>query len=246
MNRTTPVKEKKQKRVPECEDVELEFCQRALSLLTSFYETPSTSEILNFPPAKKVDLPPPEKKVPFNSSVIDLRVRRTQEQQKNDLVNINESIATRVEEMSEVLRSSNVNLDDVFLPEQADRPEKPRYLLNQELDEKAEAERKRTNRNAPLDMETVEKEYKQRLKKSQQKGLLRCQRRMERIKENASKTKPFYKTKIATNTKQPNPEEQKKEIRERTKTYRDPEYYRQYVKTRTPDQKKKYFDSDEE
>ena len=116
MNRTrTPVQSHKTKQVPECEDVDQEFCKRALSLLTSLYETPTADEIISFPPSSKVDLPPPDKKLNFNSNIVDLRLRRAQDQQIKAIDDLNSLLASRVDDMSKDLKESNINLDDVFM-----------------------------------------------------------------------------------------------------------------------------------
>lgn len=183
MNKTrTPVKSQKTKRAPECEDVDQEFCKRALSLLTSFYETPTADEILTFPPAMKVDVPPPDKKHNFNSNIVDLRLRRAQDQQPNAMDELNKLLEQRVEEMSKDLKESNANLDDVFMADKVNRPEVPRYLANIQKDLKREARAGRNKyREPPMDMKKIQTEYKERLEQSKLRGTERLRNRINKI-----------------------------------------------------------------
>jgi hypothetical protein len=65
----------------------------------------------------KRELPPPQTAVPFNSAVADLRLSRSYEPQLEAQTVRSEQFTARAEEVSEVLRSSQVDLNAVFLPE---------------------------------------------------------------------------------------------------------------------------------
>lgn len=182
MNRTrTPVQSHKTKQVPECEDVDQEFCKRALSLLTSLYETPTADEIISFPPSSKVDLPPPDKKLNFNSNIVDLRLRRAQDQQIKAIDDLNSLLASRVDDMSKDLKESNINLDDVFMADKVNRPEVPRYIANIQKDQKRLAKVGRNMYREPMDMKKIQTEYRERLEKSKERGTERLHRRINRI-----------------------------------------------------------------
>lgn len=181
-----------------CENVEEELCTRAFSLLVSLYEEhPSTKEILTFPPAKKVTLKK-EKPVPFHSSIADLRLLRSEDQRQKTLTQVDENIAQRIADMTEVLKSSPVNLDEIFMPEEANRPEIPKYLQNQNLDEKLEQELYKRKGYHPMKMQEIQKEYTKRLDSAQKKGIERAKRRAERF-TGGKRWKSPYQSKFAEN-----------------------------------------------
>lgn len=177
---------RKTKRIPPCEDVDQEFCKRALSLLTSMYEQPSIESIVEFPPVKKTDDVPIEKKVNFNSNIVDLRLRRKQTQKESSSGELNDTIAQKVEEMSKTLKESNVNLDDIFMPEKAPRADVPRYIANIQKDMKRNSQSNRKKNRDQMQMDKIQEEYRERLKKSEQKGLERLERRLSKYKSTAS------------------------------------------------------------
>lgn len=197
--RKNPTKEKSGK---ESVNVEEEFCTRAFSLLASFYETPSITEIVTFPPVKKSSEAAPEKKIAFSSNLADLRLKRAQAKQLERCDSINESIATRIEEMAEIFKTSTVDLDDVFLPEQASRSDLPIYLRNQQKDERMEYEKSmRKTQYRPMEMAEIQKEYSQRLETAKQKGVDRAQKRADRFKSHiAGQTTHFTPSKFHDDT----------------------------------------------
>jgi hypothetical protein len=171
------------KSAPVCENVEQEFCTRALSLLASFYESPTIDPIVTMPPVKPGNPLPSPSVVAFSSAVADLRLRRAQEQQVAARSAMCEQIASRAEEMSQLLRSTSANLDDVFLSEPAPRPIKPLYQANLERDANAAARfalEQRKPRYKPLEIGKVEREFKRRLEESAARGAERARRRIER------------------------------------------------------------------
>ena len=155
-------------RQKECSNIEEEFCIRAMSLLASLYEAqPSTKEILTFPPAKKMTIKG-EKKIAFHSNVADLRLRRFEDQKGKLLGQIDANIGQRIEEMTDILKNSPVDLDDVFMPEQAKRPDMPKYLVSQERDEKFLRELGMRKKYHPMAMQTIQREYSKRLEKAKE------------------------------------------------------------------------------
>ena len=237
MNRTkTSSTTKKTKQIPPCEDVNQEFCQRTLSLLTSLFETPSIDEIMSFPPSKKVEVPPPEKKLNFNSNIVELRLRRAVDQQNKSHNTMSENISKRVDEMSEILRSSNVNLDSVFVPGPVERPNIPKYLENLLQDQKRYQIRKR--KSEPLDMTKIQNEYQERLQQSKIRGLERFNKRQERMLNPETSIPdtiyrhPMYDDKLDYRKREA---ERKKDIEaRRTKklNFMKPEDYKKLVKRR--------------
>jgi hypothetical protein len=134
----TPTKQKK-KAIPPCENVELEFTQRFLLLLTSLYDVPSTEEITRFPP------PPPDgsgdlkqssaKVPPFHSGVWDIRVKKALETRiTNDKLTA-DSLSEQVLQLRDSLAADAPDLNDIFVPRKAERPQIPRYIKNSQEDE---------------------------------------------------------------------------------------------------------------
>lgn len=236
--RSTPTK-RNTKSVPVCEDIPAEFCKRVLSLMASFYETPSIDEQSTFPPAKKANPPQsPAQKLEFESSITDLRVRREQESQASSMASINDSINKRVEEVAAEFNQSNVDLDDVFAKEVAVRPDIPKYILNQQLDEKFEIERRKKRRVSPMDVQEIEKKQTIRLQTAKEKGIDRAMRRVEKQQgQTPTPTKKYYQSKAFKNedksiksvTKQ-----KQNDINERRKkmlSYTNSEEYREITKS---------------
>ncbi|OHT11673.1 hypothetical protein TRFO_03896 [Tritrichomonas foetus] len=189
---------------------------------------------MTFPPSKKVDVPPADKKINFNSNIVDLRLRKLTEQHNQTLASLNDSIAQRVEEMAEILKSSTVNLDDVFMPGQVDRPEVPKYLANIYEDQKRDSMRKKT-RVEPMDMAKIQNEYKERLRAAEMRGTDRLRRRIEKtMSSGATTAKNTYRSdKVDDMDYRKRAIEQKKikqERREKLMNYIKPEEYKMHAK----------------
>ena len=208
--KSTPKKAKEQQL---CEDVEAEFCLRALSLFASFYETCSIEEIATFPPPKTQTVPQPEKSIDFNSPIIDHRLRRNQEKRAASIANEDKILSLRAEDISNQMdKGTNlVNLDEIFAPEKANRSETPKYILNQEMDRQIEREKHETH-HRPLDMKTIQKQFRTRLAASKKRGEERCRMRIERQEESAKQTtkqtQKMFQSKKPVD-QQPSPETQK-------------------------------------
>ena len=206
--KTTP---RKQKEPQLCEDVEAEFCLRALSLFASFYETCSIEEIATFPPPKTQVVPPPEKTVEFSSPIIDHRLRRNQEKRASSIANENKILSLRAEDISNQMENEEnlVNLDEIFAPDRANRSETPKYILNQEMDRQIEREKRATTHKG-LGMTEIQKQFRERLAASKKRGEERCRMRIKRQEESAKNTKPnLYKREISQDNQPPTYEQQK-------------------------------------
>ena len=87
-----------------CENINEEFCQRAFSLFFSFYENPSIEEINTFPPVKPDPTKNIKKKNSIQNSIVDLRLRRLQEQKQTEVKQIVENFEDNIIEMADTLR----------------------------------------------------------------------------------------------------------------------------------------------
>jgi len=181
-------------KTPKCQNVELEFCKRTLSLFTSYYEQQPVDEILKFPPVESDDSArPTEKKHAFNSTVLDLRVRRALENQSANIAAFNSDFEEKINSLSESL-SKSVDLQNEFRGEQPEYPQKPLYIVNQEKDQEA-LDRLLSSHSKSINIAEVQKVFTSRLQKSKQKGEERAQQRISRIKEMATEDAPQYRTK---------------------------------------------------
>ena len=196
MNRSrssTPVKTSKKEPKP-CQDVEEEFAKRALQLMTSFYEPIPVADILNFPPVEPTAAPVEEKKIIFNSSLADLRVKKAQENQVQAIREFNNTFSQKVDSLAETCRNSNVNLENVFGAEQAERPMVPLYIVNEKKDQEEADKRKRTQVKA-LNMTKVETEMKQRLVDSEKLGKSKAEQRVKRLSSITEESKKIDRSK---------------------------------------------------
>lgn len=183
MNRSkhsTPIKSPKREQKP-CENVEEEFCKRTLALVTSYYETLPMFEILNFPPVENATVQP-EKKCAFNSSIVDLRMKRALENHKKAIQQYSENYVNTIEQFSTKLKSASNSLDDVFHNEPVDRPPKPLYIMNEEKDKLAEKQIKRRFMRS-LNILKMEPKMKERLQESERKGKERAAWRYNRLRQ---------------------------------------------------------------
>lgn len=185
---TTP--SRKQKTPPPCKDLELEFSRRMLSLFTTFYDTtPSTEEIMTFPPVKPREQPTPSKaKSPssrvtgFNSAIWDLRLKKAHEKALQEKQTVSDDIEAKAREIERMLNDENEgDLTDVFLPEKAPRPEVPTYLQNIEEDRKA-FERERKPKPTGLNIAEAERQFSIRLARHKQKAKERKEKMVNRRK----------------------------------------------------------------
>ena len=203
-----------------CDNVEQEFFKRVLGLMTCNYEPQQIEEYLKFPKVMEIDINNNEKKYPFNSTVLDLRVKRHFENQSNKSKELNETFEEKVKELDQILTLSNVNLTDVFKAEQVEKPSKPLYILNAEKDQEA-LEKLLSSQNKSLNITEIQNKFNLKLEKSAKKGKERAEIRMNRIKELALNDK-----KPITPRKTPEPE--KKRIRIK---YEPEGGYQSYVKS---------------
>jgi hypothetical protein len=185
MKLRTPTKTKP---IPLCENVELEFTQRFLSLFTSFYDTPSTEEITTFPPVRRDpshDLKePPAKPPPFHSGVWDLRLKKAVDHRIASDRIVSDALSEQVLQMRDSLANETSDLSDIFVPRKAERPLVPVYIQNldrerQELLNSFKPRgRAKTENHAEL-----EQLFSERLARQKEISRQRAQRRMNRQHE---------------------------------------------------------------
>jgi hypothetical protein len=187
MTARTPTKAKK-KPVPPCENVELEFTQRFLSLFTSFYDTPSTEEITTFPPAPpdpsgEVKEAPP-KPPPFQSGVWDLRLKKAVDHRiTNDRV-ATDSLSEQVLQLRDSLAAETSDLSDIFVPRKAERPSVPLYIQNLDRDRQELLNSFKPRGRVKMENHAeLEQLFSDRLARQKEVSKQRAQRRLRRQRE---------------------------------------------------------------
>lgn len=192
--RSTPVKGKK---TPPCKDVTGEFCQRFLSMMASFYDNPSSTEITTFPPAPKPEPTTPkqqQRKVDFSSPVADLRLKRKLEAQASQIAAAETDFMNELQAARENVENQEVDMTGVFDPETSVRSEIPKYMLLKQLDEEEERNR-RTIKSKPLDIMEFERQGTQKLEMAKKRGINRAMKRREKM-EASTPTKEYYKSPV--------------------------------------------------
>ena len=217
----TPTKGKRRS-IPPCENVELEFTQRFLTLFTSFFDTPSTEEILTFPPAPEnavsdLDSQTPQKIPPFHSGVWDLRLKKAVEaRQTNDQLT-SDSLSEQVLQLRDSIAAESPDLQEIFVPEKAERPEIPLYLQNIEKDRQALLATFKPPKKKPLSLGIAEFEklFTERLRRQKAIQKERRKRRFIRAREIEREHKAFVKTLPATKFHEELDKEETRKIKQR-------------------------------
>jgi hypothetical protein len=135
----TPTKQKKKSGIPSCGTVDLEFTQRFLLLFTSFYDAPTGEEITVFPPAPPDTSgearPSPAKIPPFQSGVWDLRLKKVADARVTADKVSSEAVSEQVLQLRDSLAAEAPDLNDIFVPRKAQRPDVPLYIKNWRQDQ---------------------------------------------------------------------------------------------------------------
>jgi hypothetical protein len=191
-------KRSKRKAIPPCQNVELEFTRRFLSLFSSFYGTPSMDEILTFPPAPPSDVPrdprPVPKIPPFHSGVWDLRLQKAIEARRKQDRETERGISDQVSQLNEAQTAEVPDLTEMFRAPKVDRPAIPLYIQNLRADRQAWFDEAR-NRVRPqrVDMNAAGALFKERIARQRALVKQRSQRRFARANEVARKHMDFVK-----------------------------------------------------
>jgi hypothetical protein len=204
---TTPTKEKqKQKNTSYCENVELEFTQRFLTLFTSFYDNPSLDEVTAFPPAPPKEdsgdmAEAPAKPPPFHSSVWDLRLKKAVENRLTNDEMASASLSEQVLQLRDSLAAQAPDLNDVFVPRRAPRPTVPLYIQNIDRDRKEIlASMKPPGRAQATNAAELDQLFSERLRRQKAMGRQRAERRKRKRVEVERETLEFvgklHKTKL--------------------------------------------------
>ncbi|OHS92940.1 hypothetical protein TRFO_12116 [Tritrichomonas foetus] len=193
----------KQSKTKVCNDVEGEFCSRFLSLFTSLYDVPSADPILTFPPvpATRVEEDTASKKKklsaqqPFNAIVWDNRVKKATDNYLIAQQQANDKISEAVLEQIDLLDCQKPDLANVFLPEEAARPEVPKYLQNFERDRQNVINEIRNRpKPKPVNVSEAERQFSIRLKKQQQRSKERKMKLQEKHRREQKEHKEFVKS----------------------------------------------------
>ena len=177
---------KKQPQPISQENVSNEFCSRVLGLMTSFYEPTNFVDFLDFPEIEKNEQTPQnspkqqEKKIAFNSAIAELRYKKLLDTQKELSQSYNEKFSQTFEDFNKNCAVNNFEEFELsFMPPQAERPEVPLYMTNQQKDlEIIESKRVPVK---PINAKEIEQEMKAKLKSSKQRGVERSRQRIMRL-----------------------------------------------------------------
>ena len=211
-----------------CNDVEEEFSKRFLSLFTSLYDIPSTEPLLSFPalPQSRTSTQTPKdqkgakaliKNPPFNAVVWDLRLKKNVETELEQNKAASELVNAEFDRISELIceneqreknEEDNDNhqqtngfneLQNIFQPTPAERPDVPKYLQNIQQDFIIDREKHR-NPNPPLKISEAEKQFEQRRQKHKQREIEHKKKLLERQAQKEKEHKDFLKTLPKTKT----------------------------------------------
>ena len=212
------MKSKNENLTKTCDNVELEFTKRFLSLFSSLYETPSIEEIITFPPVDKINQPEDEigsKLPPFHSGVWDFRLKKSLEQRIENDKELAKTLDKQIKNIQSITSEPISDIQAAFEPESAPIPEKPRYIQIIEKD-KLIMERllKEKHKRNALNILETEKIYSKKLKKQDEKTLERSKRRFMCIRQSEKDHFEFVNSfkKTEENNKTP------KKIEENNKT----------------------------
>ena len=116
--------------------------------------------------------------------------------------------------MSHLVLFCLVNLDEIFAPERANRTEKPKYILNEEMDRQIEREKKETKHHS-LNMKQIHEEFRAKLSASEKRGKEKSEQRKERFKLRMNETNQFtdglYKSSAYNVSNEPSEKEKMEE-----------------------------------
>lgn len=154
-----------------------DFYNRAFEILAYLYKSgPEQSTILPNP-TDEITVKE-ENKYPFQSRIVDLRLRRNQDQRASIQKESNKIFSNEYKKYGKLIKNDNDDIISAFEVEQAVRPDIPLYLQNVIKDEKENSWKyRRKKRPNPMNMKKIEKEYTERLKTSEKTGINRAKRR---------------------------------------------------------------------
>lgn len=151
------------------------FCLNAVQMMYSMYFTPDCLQMNDFPQIQDSSIK--ETKVPFQSRVADLKLRRFNEKSHEIQEQFNDSLQKLNESNNQNEDEQDNNIDDAFIDPPAPRPKKYKYLT---FNQKEKYIPKTISKG--LDFKKIAKEQKVRLDNARERGANRAKRRMERMK----------------------------------------------------------------
>ena len=175
-------------------NVNNDFMRNVFNLLAASYSMPSESQIpLKFKDEEKE--PQEDKSQAFQSRIVDLRLRRQQEQLVQYQIESNQKISGMIEDIAQKLKENSEDIDEVFEPEKAERFDVPLYLRNTDYDRKREDRYNREIRSPhkPMNMKNIQREYTNRLERAQVIGTARAEKRYYKMQMHALENNVYGK-----------------------------------------------------
>jgi hypothetical protein len=164
-------------------ELDTEFCKAVIKLLANLYLSPNALEIPQLPSVegqKKA-----ETQLPFQSRVVDLKLRRAIDQRIKSHNELLEGLPQLLSEHEQV-REEPRDLTERFRPAPAPRRETRKWVEVEEkakadeLDEKIKAKaRSRANAQREAELERPNPEFRKRLQKAQAEGQNRARKRVQ-------------------------------------------------------------------
>ena len=186
LKQNSPNRSPKKQQTVTNENIQNEYFNHVLDLMFSCYEPTNSYDFMEFPEVEgkggneqENNGKNQEKKHAFNSSITELRVMKTLEMRKNSK-NANTEKVNQI--ISDFTSDNNTNFDELeqcLMPEQAERPETPLYVVNQRKD--AENDITKHSRPKPISVAEMEKEMKEKLRQSRERGINRSRQRIKKL-----------------------------------------------------------------
>lgn len=163
------------------------FCMNVFNLLASTYGMPS-NPLWIFKPDPEAKTITEEKSSSFQSRIVDLRLRRQQENIAEQANKQNEYLASTIEEVYQKLKEETEDIEDAFAAETANRSEMSfsKRTLTNDTDNSPRFQRPKKSPYQSLNMKNIENEYSTRLEQSYRKGKARAEARFCKMQEYAA------------------------------------------------------------
>lgn len=185
----------KSRKVDRVIDIDKELLIRTISLFISHYGISTYEDIpLDFAVPQKKTSTNKDKFDTFDSPIIEYRLRKIFERKVAQYSKQNEAYTDELARMSRVVKNKKKhNLDPMFQPKRAERPETPKYIVLQEIDRHLFDWKPRKPQG--IDMASIQSQFRAKLRASKQRGIERFrerQRNNEAIVRNTLSVNPEY------------------------------------------------------
>lgn len=156
----------------------VDFYYKTFALLAYAYKS-GPEQTYKLPKPNNIGEIKEDKSHPFQSRIVDLRLRRIQNTRNKIQVESNQKILDSYDQIEELINEYKDNdIESIFQPEKVALSDVPLYLQNIQNDEKNDhLKNQRKKRANPIDLKTIEKQYTERLKRSEQIGKQRAKDR---------------------------------------------------------------------